>query len=62
MVATDKLILIFILFVNILFSKNIIKFGFTAVVAKEDVRSVELLLDYLSRKTGYKFIPVFAKT
>lgn len=58
-----NLFLIFLLFIlSLSFSQPVIHFGFTAVVAKEDVRSVELFLKYLSEKTGYKFVPVFTKS
>ena len=44
------------------FSQEVYRFGFTAVVAKEDVKSVEMFLKYLSKKTGYRFVPVFTKS
>jgi len=44
------------------YPKEVYRFGFTAVVAKEDVKSVERFLEYLSKRTGYAFVPVFTKS
>ncbi len=57
-----RLILALLLFFQFSLAQEVIRFGFTAVVAKEDIRSIELFLNYLSKKTGYRFIPVYTKS
>ncbi len=57
-----KTVLVLLLTLGLTFAQEVYRFGFTAVVAKEDVKSVELFLDYLSRKSGYRFVPIFAKS
>ncbi len=39
-----------------------IKVGFTAVITREDVKTIKDFLDYLSEKTGFSFSLVFAKS
>ena len=56
------LVFLLLITVSLSLSQEVIRFGFTAVVAKEDVRSVDLFLNYLSQKTGYRFVPVFTKS
>ncbi len=55
-------ILVILLLVSVAYSQDIVRFGFTAVVAKEDIESIEHFLNYLSRRTGYRFVPVFTKS
>ncbi len=57
-----RFFLTFLLAFLLSYAQEIIRFGFTAVVAKEDIRSVELFLDYLSKETGYRFVPVYTKS
>ncbi len=56
------ILLALLLAFSLVFSQETYRFGFTAVVAKEDVKSVEKFLSYLSKKTGYRFVPVFTKS
>jgi len=53
--------LILLLAVIVVWSKEI-NVGFTAVITREDVKTIRDFLDYLSKKTGFKFNPVFAKS
>ncbi len=58
----QKVLLLLLLFLNLALSQEVYRFGFTAVVAKEDVKSVTMFLEYISKKTGYRFVPVFTKS
>jgi phosphonate transport system substrate-binding protein len=53
------MIVLFALLLSVLlaFGRDI-KVGFTAVITREDVKTIKDFLDYLSRKTGYSFSPV----
>lgn len=61
MIWTKGIVSLLLLFL-LAHSQEVYRFGFTAVVAKEDVRSIERFLEYLSKKTGYAFVPVFTKS
>ncbi len=50
-----------LLIVLLAFGRDI-KVGFTAVITREDVKTIKDFLDYLSRKTGFSFSPVFARS
>lgn len=39
-----------------------IRVGFTAVITREDAESIQTFVDYLSRKTGASFRPVFTRS
>ncbi|RLJ70547.1 phosphonate transport system substrate-binding protein [Hydrogenivirga caldilitoris] len=56
------LLIVLFLTLGLSFPQEVYRFGFTAVVAKEDVKSVEKFLNYLKEKTGYSFVPVFTKS
>ena len=53
--------IIFLFAVVVVWSKEI-NVGFTAVITREDVKTIRDFLDYLSRKTGLSFNSVFAKS
>lgn len=55
---------IFLIFVSLKssFSQETIKFGFTAVINQKDSAVIKNFLDYLSKKTGYKFTPFYLKS
>jgi phosphate/phosphite/phosphonate ABC transporters, periplasmic binding protein len=53
------LILLFAAF--IVWSKEI-NVGFTAVITREDLKTIREFLNYLSNRTGFNFNPVFAKS
>jgi hypothetical protein len=57
------MIVLFALLLSVLlaFGRDI-KVGFTAVITREDVKTIKDFLDYLSRKTGFSFSPVFARS
>jgi phosphonate transport system substrate-binding protein len=57
------MIVLFALLLSVLlaFGRDI-KVGFTAVITREDVKTIKDLLDYLSKKTGFSFSPVFARS
>ena len=49
------MIVLFALLLSVLlaFGRDI-KVGFTAVITREDVKTIKDFLDYLSKKTGFK--------
>ncbi len=55
------MIVLFALLLSVLlaFGRGI-KVGFTAVITREDLKTIKDFLDYLLRKTGFSFSPVFA--
>ncbi|MEN3028959.1 MAG: phosphate/phosphite/phosphonate ABC transporter substrate-binding protein [Aquificaceae bacterium] len=54
-------LLFLLLLVAILHAREI-RIGFTAVITREDTESIQALVEYLSKKTGFSFKPVFAKS
>ncbi|MCS7307800.1 MAG: PhnD/SsuA/transferrin family substrate-binding protein, partial [Aquificaceae bacterium] len=54
-------LLFLLLLLTTLYAREI-RIGFTAVITKEDTESIQAFVEYLSKRTGLNFKPVFAKS
>ncbi|MDW8096073.1 MAG: phosphate/phosphite/phosphonate ABC transporter substrate-binding protein [Aquificaceae bacterium] len=54
-------LLLLLLLLTTLYAREI-RIGFTAVITKEDTESIQAFVEYLSKRTGLNFKPIFAKS